>query len=127
GRRPAFDTTGLADLPPVDVLVSHHGAGGHLVDAAVAAGRKGIVSEGSGSGLVTPAEDDALDRAIAAGVVVCQASRVGAGRVVRRPSLRRRRIVASGYYVGWKARILLSLCLTKTDDVDTIQDIFDQY
>ena len=122
-----FDVSGTNDLPRVDVIVSYIGADGAMVDAAVAAGARGIVSAGTGAGRPTPAEEAALVRAAEHGVVICQSSRVGSGRVVRGPSLRRRGWVASGDLQPWKARILLSLALTVTTDADRIQGLFDRY
>ncbi len=126
--RPAepFTLDNIDDLPRVDVVVSYIGADGVMIDAAVAAGARGIVSAATGVGHPTPAEDEALDRACAQGVVVCQSSRVGSGRVSRTPSLVRRGIVTADNLRPWKARVLLSLALTKTSDPDQIQDYFGQ-
>jgi L-asparaginase len=122
-----FDVAGLEVLPRVDVVVSYVGADGALIDAAVAAGARGLVSAGTGAGRPTPLEDEALDRAAAAGVVVCQASRVGSGRVVYAPALQRRGFVAAGNLQPWKARTLLALALTRTQDPREIQRMFDTY
>jgi L-asparaginase len=120
-----FDPSAMRDLPRVDVVVSYLGADGALVDAAVAAGARGIVSAGTGAGYPTPSEVAALERASATGVLVCQSSRVGAGRVVRTPSLERRGWVAADDLQPWKARILLRLAMTMTGDADRIQALFD--
>lgn len=122
-----FDIEKLEELPRVDVVVSYIGADGAMIDAAVAAGARGIVSAGTGAGRPTPAEEKALVRAAERGVVICQASRVGSGRVVRSPSLRRKGAVAAGDLQPWKARILLSLTLTQTTDPERIQSAFDRY
>jgi L-asparaginase len=122
-----FDVSGLETLPRVDVVVSYVGADGAMIDAAVATGAEGIVSAGTGAGRPTPLEDEALDRAAAAGVVVCQSSRVGSGRVVYAPALQRRGFVAAGNLRPWKARVLLQLALTKTRDPAEIQQLFDRY
>ena len=61
------------------------------------------------------------------GVVICQSSRVGSGRVVRAPALVKRGWVAADNLVPWKARLLLSLALTVTRDSDEIQRMFDTY
>jgi L-asparaginase len=122
-----FSLEGLDDLPRVDIAVSYVGADGTAIDAFVAAGARGVVSAGTGAGKPTPLEDAALDRAVAAGVTVVQSSRVGSGRVVRSPGLRQRQIVAADNLQPWKARVLLSLALTRTGDVDldAIQALFD--
>jgi L-asparaginase len=122
-----FTVDGMSTLPRVDVVVSYVGQDGVMIDAAVAAGAKGIVSAGTGAGRPTPAEDEAFDRAGQQGVVVCQSSRVGSGRAVRSPGLIRRGFVAGGNLQPWKARALLALALTVTDDPDRIQEMFDTY
>lgn len=123
---PAFDVGHLDSLPRVDVVVSYVGADGALIEAAVAAGARGIVSAGTGAGRTTPAEEAALDRAVADGVVVCQATRVGSGRVSRSPGMCRRGLVVADNLVPWKARVLLSLALTRTADTSEVQDLFDR-
>ena len=59
--------------------------------------------------------------------MMCLSSRVGSGRVVRSPSLRRRGFVAADNLQPWKARVLLALALGVTDDPDAIQRMFDTY
>lgn len=122
-----FDITGLTALPRVDVVVSYLGADGVMIDAAVAAGSKGIISAGTGAGRPTPAEELSLDKAAAKGVVVVQGTRVGSGRTVQSPGLKNRGWAASDNLQPWKARIVLALALTKTSDVTEIQRIFDTY
>jgi L-asparaginase len=122
-----FDVRGLTELPRVDLATSYVGADGTMIDAAVAAGARGIVSAGTGAGRPTPAEDEALSRARDRGVVVCITSRVGSGTVVRSPGRARRGFVTGDNLVPWKARMLLSLALTRTDDPDRIQAMFDRY
>ena len=120
-----FTVAGRTDLPRVDVVTSYVGADGVMIDAAVAAGTRGIVSAGTGAGRPTPLEDEALTRAAEQGVIVCQASRVGSGRVVYAPALRRRGFVASGDLQPWKARVLLQLALTVSDDAAEIERLFE--
>lgn len=122
-----FDVRRIDALPRVDVVLSYVGADGALIDAAVAAGARGIVSAGLGTGRGTDAEVTALDRARQAGVVVCQASRAGSGRVARGPELVRHGFIAAGDLPPWQARTLLALALTETDDVERIQRMYDRY
>jgi L-asparaginase len=123
-----FDVSGLGSLPRVDIVVSYVGADGIMIEAAAAAGAKGIVSAGTGAGRPTPAEDDAFDRVSKEwGVIMCLCSRVASGRVVRSPGLNRRGFVASDNLQPWKARLLLALALTKTSNADAIQRMFDTY
>lgn len=122
-----FDIDGLEALPRVDVVVSYLGADGSLIDAAVAAGAQGLVNAGTGAGRPTPGEEAALARASSAGTVIVQGTRVGSGRTVSSPGLRRKGWSASDNLQPWKARILLALGLTKTKDVAEIQRMFDTY
>ncbi len=123
----AFDWSTLTDLPRVDVVVSYVGADATMIEAAVAAGARGIVSAGTGAGRPTPEEDAALVRAHEQGVVICQASRVGSGRAVRSPGLKKRGWVAADNLVPWKAKVLLALALTRTSDPDAIQELIDTH
>ena len=123
-----FDVRSLQSLPRVDVVVSYVGADGKMIEAAAAAGAKGIVSAATGAGRPTPAEDEAFDRVYKEkGVIMCLCSRVGAGRVVRSPGLAKRGFVAGDNLQPWKARALLALALTKTSKADEIQRMFDTY
>jgi L-asparaginase len=122
-----FDVRGLDDLPRVDVVVSYTGADGTMIDAAVAAGARGIVSAGTGAGRPTPAEEAALERAHQQGVAIVQGTRVGSGRVVRSPALRKRGWVAADNLQPWKAKMLLALGLTVTQDADRLAQMFETY
>ncbi|MEA2622490.1 MAG: L-asparaginase [Chloroflexota bacterium] len=122
-----FNVDSLGDLPRVDIVVSYVGADGTAIDAAVAAGAKAIVSAGTGAGRPTPGEDDALARARAQGVLVCQSTRVGSGRTVQSPKARDRGDVGADNLQPWKARILLTLGLARTSDPQDIQRLFDTY
>ena len=117
----------VTTLPRVEVVLSYVGADGTFVRAAVDAGARGIVSAGTGAGRTTAAEGEALDAAVARGVVVCQGTRVGAGRVSRSPSMVRRQLVVVDGLLPWKAKVLLSLVLTKTSDPLTVQEVLDRY
>jgi len=65
--------------PRVEIVWSHAGASGRVVDALMAAGVDGIVVAATGSGTVHRALEAALLRAAAAGVAVRRASRCGQG------------------------------------------------
>jgi L-asparaginase len=121
-----FDVSQLQTLPRVDIVISYVGSDGVMIEAAARAGARGIVCAGTGAGRPSPAEDDAFDAAARShGTIMCLSSRVASGRVVRSPGLRKRGFVASDNLQPWKARILLSLALTRTTDPDRIQTLFD--
>ena len=122
---PGLAEDALRHLPRVDIVLSYLGSDGALTDAAVAAGARGIVSAGMGAGHTTPGELAALERAAKTGVVICQGSRVGSGRVVRTPSIEARGWVAADDLQPWKARVILRLGLTVTEDPAMLQALFD--
>jgi L-asparaginase len=87
---PTGDAVGLAALraqawPRVEIVTSHAGADGRLIDALVAQRVDGIVVAATGNGSVHAALEAALLRATAAGIDVLRATRVAAGCVLPRP------------------------------------------
>src|SRR5947207_8874622 len=98
----------LTGLPRVDVVYSYAGADGALVEAAVAAGARGLVSAGFAPGSPTPEQRAAFERAAKSGIVVVQCSRA-TGRVASRRRLRESGIVAREGFTPQTARILLKL------------------
>ncbi len=122
-----FDVRGMTELPRVDISLTYAGADGTVIDALVAAGAKGIVVGAMAPGYVTPAEFEALCRADAQGVVVAQSTRAGSGRVADVPSKRAPGAVLADNLTPQKARILLMLALTETNDRAELQRMFDEY
>jgi L-asparaginase len=122
-----FAALELGALPRVDIVYSYAGADGALVDAAVAAGARGIVSAGFAPGSPTPQQRAAFERAANSGVVVVQCSRAFSGRVAPRRRLRESGIVAGEDLSPQKARILLMLALSTIADIAAIQSAFATY
>jgi L-asparaginase len=122
-----FAALDLGEMPRVDIVYSYAGADGALVDAAVAAGARGIISAGFAPGSPTPAQRAAFESAVKSGVVVVQCSRAASGRVAPRRRLRESGIVAGEDLSPQKARILLMLTLTTTTDIAAIQNAFANY
>jgi len=122
-----FAASNLDTLPRVDIIYSYAGADDALVEAAVAAGARGIVSAGFAPGSPTPQQRTAFERAAKSGVVVVQCSRAASGRVAPRRRLRESGIVAGEDLSPQKARLLLMLALSTTSDVIAIQQAFQIY
>src|SRR6516162_4080282 len=122
-----FAASDLGALPRVDIIYSYAGADDALVEAAVAAGARGIVSAGFAPGSPTPPQCTAFERAAKSGVVVVQCSRAASGRVAPRRRLRESGIVAGKDLSPQKARILLMLALSTTSDICAIQQAFSTY
>lgn len=80
-RRAPFNLATLPAFPRVDVVYTHIGADSVMIDAAVAAGARGIVLAGVGRGGSTPSQGRALRRARDRGVLVAISNRTGSGRV----------------------------------------------
>ncbi len=61
------------------------------------------------------------------GAAVVRSTRTGSGVVTPNPDLEKENILASNSLNPQKARILLMLALTKTDDPKKIQSYFEEY
>jgi L-asparaginase len=122
-----FDIRALEALPRVDIAYAYTGSDGTAVRAFTAAGAKGIVSAGFAPGFPGTADNAALAEAIAAGVVVVQSTRAGSGRTFRGERFRRAGILIADNLNPQKARLLLALALTVTDQPDEIERIFATY
>src|SRR3954447_16022795 len=116
-------------LPRVDIVYSYANAGPEFVNAAIAAGAKGIVLAGVGDGNATQPLIDALAAAAKKGIVVVRSSRTNSGAVARNVELDDDKLgfVAAQELNPQKARVLLQLALLKSKDPKAVQALFDQY
>jgi L-asparaginase len=73
---------GRSPWPRVEIILSHAGSDGALVDWLVQGGARGIVVAATGNGTLHQALEWALERAVAAGVQVRVASRCPQGRML---------------------------------------------
>lgn len=120
-----FDVAGLKELPAVEILYSYVQPSPVLIQALAASGVKGIVMAGTGMGLVSKGEKDALAKV--KGPVIVRSNRTGSGRVAPRDEYEAMGMVAADTLNPQKARILLMLALTKTSKIDDFRRIFEQY
>lgn len=123
-----FDVSKLDTLPRVDIVYSHVDDDGVMVDASIAAGAKGIVHAGTGHGSIHKNTEPSLVKAQKKGIVIVRSSRVGTGPTIGAEE----RYTAEKFLNGdtlsaQKARLLLQLALTKTNDLKEIQRMFDEY
>jgi len=139
-----FDVNSVTKLPRVDVIMVYQGADGDLIKAAVDAGAKGIVLATAGAGATSGTQQEGIAYALKKGVPVVTTTRTGSGRIAppRRgpnappfsanpnnplsPEEQRRRIAGEDL-APVKARVLLMLALTRTNDPAEIQRIFSEY
>src|SRR4051812_6145683 len=116
-------------LPRVDIVYMYADAPPDMIDMLVQKKVAGIVIAGVGNGNFNKAYMEAVKRAVAAGVVVCRASRTSSGRVVLHDEINDDELgtIVSDDLNPQKARILLMLGLTKTKDKKQLQDFFFKY
>lgn len=127
-RAPIFDLSAVQALPRVDIAYAYAGADGAAIDAFAAAGARGIVVAGVGRGGMTGEQRQAVNRAIAKGLVVVIGSRAGAGSVRIGTGVRERTdtptTIGAGDLTVQKARVLLMLTLTRTNDPREVARVF---
>jgi L-asparaginase len=124
-----FSLSGVTALPRVDIIMAHENMDGALIDAAVAAGARGLVIAGVGNGNLTQAAVSALAAQAKKGIVCVRSSRVATGQVGRNVELDDDKLgfVASLDKNPQKSRVLLRLALLQKRSVADIQRIFDDY
>ncbi len=123
-----FDVVGLSDLPKVYIVYAYEGADDLVVRALIDAKAPGIVIAGMGAGGAGgQVQQEALMEASRQGSIVLSSTRAGSGRVIRTSRHREAGWVAADNLSPHKARILLQLALTKTNDPEEIQRMFDAY
>jgi L-asparaginase len=144
--RSEFDLASATSLPRVDVIMVYQGAPGDLIRSAVDLGAKGIVIASAGAGATSGTQQDGIRYAAEKGVFVVTSTRTGGGRIPTRRSgapsgrnegdapgrnegdeRRRRFMLGSEDLAPVKARILLMLALSKTQDPLEIQRMFTEY
>ena len=130
-----FDITNVTALPRVDVVLTYQGAPGDLIKAAVDQGAKGVVLATAGAGATSGTQGEGIQYAIDKGAFVVTTTRTGSGRIAARPrqvagvaapAMASRRIAGEDL-APVKARLLLMVALTKTQDPAEIQRIFTEY
>jgi L-asparaginase len=124
-----FSLDGVKALPRVDIVMAHENMDGAMIDAAVAAGAKGVVVAGVGNGNLTKTALDALAAQAKKGIVCVRSSRVVTGRVGRNVEVDddKLQLVASDDLNPQKARVLLRLALLKPRSLAEIQKLFAEY
>ena len=124
-----FSLDGVTALPRVDIIMAHANMDGALIDAAVAAGARGLVIAGVGNGNMTRTALEALVAQSRKGVVCVRSSRVVTGRVGRNVEVDddKLALIASDDLNPQKARVLLRLALLKPRSLSEIQKLFAEY
>lgn len=124
-----FEVAGLHDLPRVDIVYAYAGAGSESIHAFVAGGACGLVHAGTGNGSVSSVHQAAYREVMVQGVAVVRSSRTGSGLVSRNGAVDDDTFgsISADTLSPQKARVLLSLALTVTQDIAELQRFFDLY
>ncbi|MDE5592240.1 MAG: asparaginase [Helicobacter sp.] len=128
-RNTPFAIHCLKELPKVDIAYSYCDDGSKVaVEAFLKAGAKGIVVAGSGAGSIHIHQKSYLIELLKQkSIVVVKSSRVGSGLVVLNQEEVDQGFISGDNLNPQKARVLLMLALTKTNDVAQIRKYFEEY
>ena len=121
-----FSLDGVTSLPRVDIIMAYENMDGKIIDAAVAAGAKGIVIAGVGNGNMTKSALDALAAQAKKGIICVRSTRVATGLVGRNVEVDddKLSLIASAGLNPQKSRVLLRLALLKARSLADIQRLF---
>ncbi|MFC0397218.1 asparaginase [Paraburkholderia rhizosphaerae] len=126
----AIDAASTGAWPAVEIVTSYAGATRVIVDALVQAGVRGIVVAGTGNGSIHAALQQGLADAVARGVAVVRASRVGSGHVMHNGAASDDALgfITANSLNPYKARVLLMLALAAGGTGPAaLQQAFDLY
>ena len=126
-----FDVAGVTELPRVEILYSYAQPSTVAFESLVTSGVDGIVFAGTGAGLLSTPERNAIKKI--AGMpersrpVMVRSARVGNGRVVASDIYDAMGMIPADNLNPQKARVLLMLALTRTRDTKSIARMFAEY
>jgi L-asparaginase len=122
-----FNLSGVQSMPYVEIAYIHTGTRAGVANALVGLGAKGIVIASVGAGAPNALDKELEEIIKKRSAVVVQSSRVGEGRIVRGNNWYEDGMIVADNLSPQKAALLLTLALTKTDNLDDIQRMFDEY
>ena len=122
-----FDPEKMDELPRVDIVPTYAGADEMLVNAVRGHGSPGLILAGVGGGSSASPAPRAAMEAMEDGMTVVLASRTANGRVVMTQGKERDGFIVADNLLPHKARILLMLALSVTNDRQAIQQMFYDY
>ena len=121
-----FNVENYKDLPKVSIALFYAGADSRILDY-LSSTSQGIIVAGAGCGNCSDSWNLKIKEIIAMGIPVVRCSRISNGIVTGKNE----NILETGIYgnslTAQKARILLSLALTKTKNLSEIKEIFNIY
>src|SRR3546814_8038434 len=111
-----FHLAGLKALPQVDIIYDHQSAGPHQYQASIQSGAQGIIVAATGNGSLSSQAEKGLRLAVKHKIACVRSSRVGSGTVTSSTNDARRGLVSGDSLNPQKARILLMLALTRSEE-----------
>ena len=127
-KRAKFDISRLKKLPKVDILYTYSNDGlGVAAKALFESGTRGLVIAGSGAGSIHSFQKKALKALLKKGLKVVVSSRVKAGFVAISDEDKKLGFISAQDLNPQKARVLLMLALTKTNDNAKIAKYFERH
>lgn len=129
GKGITFDIKGMEKLPKVGIVYGHSGISSDMVEPMLRNGYDGIIYAGVGNGNIHKDIFPTLEKARRKGIQVVRSSRVPTGPVTLYNEVDDEacQFIAAQQHNPQKARILLMLALTKTDDWKEIQTYFNNF
>ncbi len=123
-----FDISGVTSLPKVEIHWGKIGEDGALLQALLSSGCDGVILAAAGNGTLPARLRERIQKA-EAGPFLVRSSRTLSGFISPDGdhSDREDRLIPGGSFTPQKARLLLQLALTKTQDYDKLCEIFDRY
>ncbi|MDD4057689.1 MAG: asparaginase [Bacteroidales bacterium] len=122
-----FNISKNTKLPQVEIAYSYAFSSGLLIKALINSGVEGIVIAGVGHGNYNREYAAEMERGYGKGIRFVRSARVFRGGVDKAAEEYEPKHPVSGIKSPQKARILLMLALTKSNDSNEIQRLFDQY
>ena len=127
-KKTDFDISKIKTLPKVDILYTYSNDGsGVAAKALFENGTKGLVIAGSGAGSIHTAQKEVLKDLLKKGLKVAVSSRVKSGFVAVGDEDKKIGFISAEDLNPQKARVLLMLTLTKTNDSKKIAEYFLKY
>lgn len=129
GGRIVFDVSNLTKLPKVGIVYSYSNIEADMVEPMLENGYNGIIHAGVGNGNIHKNIFPVLEKATQQGILVVRSSRVPTGPTTLDAEVddAAYHFVASQSLNPQKARILLMLSLTTTNDWQKIQEFFNLF
>ncbi|MDD1723594.1 MAG: asparaginase [Methanospirillum sp.] len=118
-----FDVSSLKSLPKVDIVLLYPGADQTAIDAFVANSTEGLVVASMGNGGYQAEVRSALLDVVNKGIPVVISSRTGTGVCTPEDP----EFIPADTLTPQKARVLLMLALTRTNNQDEIAEMFREY